>query len=95
MLGHQEVEDVDVRPPGSRGCRCSFGHREVDEVVDQGVSSRVKTLPKNLIAPLSRAGSQRWRDFGGLLLPELCAVLAMGMQKATEGEGRGLLSRST
>ena len=72
MLGHQEVEDVDVRPPESRGRRRSFGHREVDEVVDQGANSRVNMLPKNLIAPLSRVGSQRCRGFGGLLSPELC-----------------------
>ena len=56
MYGHQEVEDLGVRPPGSRGRRRSIGHREVDGVVDQGASSCVKTLPKNLIAPLSRAG---------------------------------------
>ena len=38
---------TQVRPPGSRGRRHSFGLQEVDEVVDQGASSRIKTLPKN------------------------------------------------
>ena len=39
MNGHQEVDEVVVHA----------GRRDVDEVVVQGASSRVKTLPKNLI----------------------------------------------
>ena len=38
--GHQEVEDVVIHA----------GRRDVDEVVVQRASSRVKTLPKKLIA---------------------------------------------
>ena len=80
------------RSPGSR--RSSRSGRDVDEVVVQGASSRVKTLPKNLIAraPCGTFSEQRFRR--PALAGAVRAALAMGMQKAAEGEGRGLLSRS-
>ena len=84
LNGHQEADEVVVR-----------SRREVDEVVDQGVTSRVKTLPKNLIArvPCRTFSEQRFRR--PTLARAVRAVLAMGMQKPAEGEGRCLLSRST
>ena len=47
--------------PGSR--RSSRSHRDVDGIVVQGASSRVKTLPKNLIArvPCRTFSEQRFR----------------------------------
>jgi hypothetical protein len=64
-----------------------------------GASSRVKTLPKNLIARLSRAGSQQQGEVPeALLLPISCAWCKRWRCKRkqqTEGEERGLLNRST
>ena len=82
--GHQEVDEVVVR-----------SRRDVGEVVVQGASSRIKTLPKNLIArvPCRTFSKQRFRR--PALARAVRAALAMGMQKAAYGEGRGLLSRST
>jgi hypothetical protein len=59
-------------------------------------SSRVKTLPKNLIAHLSRLGSQQQDE--ALLSPVPCALCKQWRCKRKqqkEGEERGLLSRST
>ena len=88
MYSHQDVEDVDVRPR-------SHGSRRSSR---SGASSHVKTLSKNLIAPLSAYPKQ---DLNVAEVLEACltrtmrTVLAMGMQKTTEEEKRGLLSRST
>ena len=53
------------RSPGSR--RSSRSRRDVDEVVVQGASSRVKTLPKNLIARYPVQDLQRAE------VPEACS----------------------
>ena len=78
MYSHQEADEVVV-----------LSRREVDKVVDQGASSRVKTLPKNLIArvPCRTFSGQRFRRLA--LARAVRAALAMGTT------GRGLLSRST
>ena len=54
VRSRREVDEVVVR-----------SRREVDEVVDQGASSRVKTLPKNLIAPV--------QDLQRAEVPEVCS----------------------
>src|SRR6185503_10455918 len=52
------------------------------------LSSHAKALPKNLIARLSRAGSQGEQGFGGLLMLILCAQkLALGNSVVATGEG--------
>ena len=97
------VQSHERSPESRRSSRS--GRRDVDEVVLQEASSRVKTLPKNLIAryPMQDFSEQRfWRP---ALARAVRAALAMGMaesnrgrkerQKAIEREGRGLLSRST
>ena len=59
--------------------------RDVDEVVIQGVSSCVKTLPKNLIArvPCRTFSEQRfWRP---ALARAVRATLAMGMAESSRG----------
>ena len=82
--GHQEVDEVVVR-----------SRRDVDRVVVQGASSHVNMLTKNLIArvPCRTFSEQRFRR--PAFARAVRAALAMGMQKAAEGERRGLLSRST
>jgi hypothetical protein len=64
-----------------------------------GASSRVKTLPKNLIARLSRAGSQQQGEVAeALLSPVPCARCKRWRRKRkqqTEGEEIGLLNKST
>ena len=57
MNGHQEADEVVVRSRREVDEVAVRSRWEVDEVVDQGASSHVKTLPKNLIASLSRVGS--------------------------------------
>ena len=70
MNGHQEADEVVVR-----------SRREVDEVVDQRASSRVKMLPKNLIArvPCRTFSEQR------SLARAVRAALAMGMAESSRG----------
>ena len=80
--GHQEADEVVVR-----------SRREVDEVVvrsrrevvDQGTSSRVKTLPKNLIAryPCRTFSEQRFRR--PALARAVRAALVMRMVKSSKG----------
>ena len=52
-------------------------------VVVQGASSRVKTLPKNLIAryPVQDLSEQRFRR--PVLARAVCAALAMGMAESS------------
>ena len=71
------------RSPGSR--RNSRSRRDVDEVVVQGASSRVKRLPKNLIARvLCRTFSeQSFRR--PALARAVRAALAMGMAESSRG----------
>jgi hypothetical protein len=58
--------------------------REIDEVVDQGASSRVKTLPKNLIAHVPKTFSeQRFRR--PALARAVRAALAMRMAESSRG----------
>ena len=75
--GHQEVDEVVVH-----------SRRDIDEVVVQGASSRVNTLPKNLITrvPCRTFSEQRFRR--PALARAVRAALVMEMQKAAEGEGR-------
>jgi hypothetical protein len=77
---------------------------EVVVHVDRGVDvqeseqARTGTLPKNLIARLSRAGSLGGRGSEATAHASIVrAKLALGMTESsnTEGEERGLLSRST
>ena len=95
--GHQEVDEVVVRSRRDvdevvvRSRRdvdevVVRSHQDVNEVVIQGASSRVKTLPKNLIAriPCRTFSEQRFRR--PALARAVRAALAMGMQKAAEGE---------
>ena len=74
MNGHQEADKVVIR-----------SRREVDEVVDQGASSRVKTLPKNLIArvPCRTFSEQRFRR--PALTRAVRAALAMGTAESSRG----------
>jgi len=67
----------------------TFGLREVDEVVDQGASSRVKTLPKNLIArvPCRTFSEQRFRR--PALARAVRAALAMGTAESSRGRREG------
>ena len=71
------------RSPGSR--RSSRSRRDVDEVVVQGASSRVKTLPKNLIAraPCRTFSEQRFRR--PALARAVRAALAMGTAESNRG----------
>ena len=71
------------RSPGSR--RSSRSRRDVDEVVVQGASSRVKTLPKNLIAriPCRTFSEQRFRR--PALARAVRAALAMGTAESSRG----------
>jgi hypothetical protein len=58
----------------------------------------VKTLPKNLIALLSRAGTSTGNDSGGTALAgdgRAAPVMGMREKQKIEGEVRGLLSRGT
>jgi hypothetical protein len=75
-------------------CRCrkkfavqshERSRREVDEVVVQGASSHVKTLPKNLIArvPCRTFSEQRFRR--PALARAVRAALAMGMAESSLG----------
>ena len=68
---------------GSR--RSSRSRRDVDEVVIQGASSRVKTLPKNLIArvPCRTFSEQRFRR--PALARAVRAALAMGTAQSSRG----------
>ena len=74
MNGHQEADKVVVR-----------SRREVDEIVDQGASSPVKTLPKNLIArvPCRTFSEQRFRR--PALARAVRAALAMGTAESSRG----------
>ena len=75
MQSHeQEADEVVVR-----------SRREVDEVVDQGASSRVKTLPKNLIdrVPYRTFSEQRFRR--PALARAVRAALAMGTAESIRG----------
>ena len=69
--------------PGSR--RSSRSHRDVDGIVVQGASSRVKTLPKNLIArvPCRTFSEQRFRRPS--LARAVRATLAMGTTESSSG----------
>jgi hypothetical protein len=64
-----------------------------------GASSRVKTLPENLIARLFRAGSQQQDEVPEALLSPVpcarCKRWRCKRKQQTEREERGLLSRST
>jgi hypothetical protein len=69
-----------------------------DVVVLESEQARTGTLPKNLIARLSRAGSLGRRGSEATAhASSVRAKLALGMAESsnTEGEERGLLSRST
>jgi hypothetical protein len=69
-----------------------------DVVVLESEQARTGTLPKNLIARLSRAGSLGGRGSEATAhASSVRAKLALGMAESsnTEGEERGLLSRST
>src|SRR6185369_15652557 len=86
----REVVEVAVPrtvTPGSR--RSSRSHerlrREVDEGVVQGASSRIKTLPKNLIArvPCRTFSEQRFRR--SALAKAVRAALAMGTAESSRG----------
>ena len=70
--GHQEVDEVVVH-----------SRRDIDEVVVQGASSRVKTLPKNLIThvPCRTFSEQRFRR--PALARAVRAALAMGMAESS------------
>jgi hypothetical protein len=78
-------------------------HEDEDVVVLEVVvlgseQARTGTLPKNLIARLSRAGSLGRRGLEATAhASSVRAKLALGMAESskTEGEERGLLSRST
>jgi hypothetical protein len=70
--------------------------RDVD--VQKSEQARMGTLPKNFIARLSRAGSLGARGSEATAhTSSVRAKLALGMAKSsnTEGEERGLLSKST
>ena len=69
--------------PGSR--RSSRSRRDVDGIVVQGASSRIKTLPKNLIArvPCRTFSEQRFRR--PALAIAVRAALAMGMAESSRG----------
>ena len=73
------VQSHEQSPGSSRSCR------DVDEVVVQGASSRVKTLPKNLIArvPCRTFSEQRFRR--PALARAVRAALAMGMIENSRG----------
>jgi hypothetical protein len=73
-------------------------HVDEDVVVQESEQARTGTLPKRLIARLSRVGSLGRRGSEATAhASSVCAQLALGMAESsnTEGEGRGLLSRST
>src|SRR6185295_18321112 len=76
--GHQEADEVVVRSRREVDEIVVRSRQEVDEVVDQGASSRVKTLPKNLIArvPCRTFSEQRFRR--PALARAVRAALAMG-----------------
>jgi hypothetical protein len=83
------------RPSGSSRSR---GFHVEDVVVLESEQARTGTLPKNLIARLSRAGSLGGRGSEATAHAiSVRAKLALGMAESsnTEGEERGLLSRST
>jgi hypothetical protein len=63
-------------------------HVDEDVVVQESEQARTGTLPKNLIARLSRAGSLGGRG-------SEATALGMAESSNTEGEERGLLCRST
>jgi hypothetical protein len=87
-----DVDEVVIRSR-SFACRWRRGSSH------SGASSRVKTLPKNLIARLSRVGSQQQGEVSeALLSPVLCTRCKRWRCKRkqqTEGEERGLQNRST
>jgi hypothetical protein len=69
-----------------------------DVVVLESEQARTGTLPKNLIARLSQVGSLGRRGSEATAhASSVRAKLALGMAESsnTEGEERGLLSRST
>jgi hypothetical protein len=73
-------------------------HVDEDVVVQESEQARTGTLPKNLIACLFRAGSLGRRGSEATAhASSVRAKLALGMAESsnTEGEERGLLSRST
>jgi hypothetical protein len=73
-------------------------HVDKDVVVQESEQARTGTLPKNLIARLSRAGSLGGQGSeASAHASNVRAKLALGMAESsnTEGEERGLLSRST
>jgi hypothetical protein len=73
-------------------------HVDKDVVVQESEQTRTGTLPKNLIARLSRAGSLGGRGSEATAhASSVRAKLVLGMAESsnTEGEERGLLSRST
>jgi hypothetical protein len=73
-------------------------HVDEDVVVLESEQARTGTPPKNLIARLSRAGSLGSRGSEATAhASSVRAQLALGMAESsnTEGEERGLLSRST
>jgi hypothetical protein len=61
------------------------GGRDIDEVVIQGASNCVKTLPKNLIArvPCRTFSEQRFRR--PALARAVRAAVAMGMAESSRG----------
>jgi hypothetical protein len=73
-------------------------HVDKDVVVQENEQARMGTLPKILIVCLSRAGSLGGRGSEATAhASSVRAKLALGMTESsnTEGEERGLLSRST
>jgi hypothetical protein len=87
MSMQEEVRSAVPRTVTQGSRRNSRSHersrREVDEVVVQGASSRVKMLPKNLIArvPCRTFSEQRFRR--PALARAVRAVLAMGMAESS------------
>jgi hypothetical protein len=89
----------DLNRCSRRGSRHSFVRRRRRGSSHTGVSSRVRTLPKNLIARLSRAGFQQQDEVPEALLSPVpcarCKRWRCKRKQQTEGEESGLLSRST
>jgi hypothetical protein len=87
MSMQEDVRSAVPRMVTPRSRRSSRSHersrREIDEVVVQGASSRVKTLPKNLIArvPCRTFSEQSFRR--PAIARAVRAALAMGMAESS------------
>jgi hypothetical protein len=87
MSMQEEVHSAVPRTvaPGSRRSSRSYerSRREVDEVVVQGASSHVKTLPKNLIARVPCRTFIEQRSRRPTLARAVRAALVMGMAESS------------